>query len=57
VGLLSKMVNYVWQRDYQGLYDYDSKEVAREAYSLSSHCLVLQGQRKTVRELGEGGAG
>jgi hypothetical protein len=50
------MVNYVWQRDYQGLYDYDSKEVAREAYSLSSHSLVLQGQRKTVRELGEGQA-
>lgn len=51
------MVNYVWQRDYQGLYDYDSKEVARETYSISSHCLILQGQRKVVRELVGGQAG
>jgi hypothetical protein len=52
------MVNYVWQRDYQGLYDYDSREVAREAYAIAAHSLVLQGrERKAVREVGEGPVG
>jgi len=48
------MVNYVWQRDYQGLYDYDSREVARETYTINSHSLVLQSrEKKTIREIGD----
>ena len=48
------MVNYVWQRDYQGLYDYDSREVARVVYTVNSHSLVLQSrEKKTIREIGD----
>lgn len=47
------MVNYVWQRDYQGLYDYDSREVAREVYTINTRSLVLHGrEKKTIREIG-----
>lgn len=48
------MVNYVWQKDYQGLYDYDSREVIRECYSVKTSSLVLYGkERKILKEVSQ----
>jgi hypothetical protein len=49
------MVNYVWQKDYQGLYDYDSREVTRETYCIKANSLIIYDkERKIVKEVAAG---
>ena len=50
--LLSRVVNSVWLRDYQGLFDYDSKEVRRTTLNINDNCTVFaEGEKRTIKQV------
>ena len=47
------MVRLTWEKDYQGLFDYDSKEVTKKIYTVDKNSIIMnEGQTTTIRDLG-----
>jgi hypothetical protein len=44
------MINCIWEKDYQGLYDFDSKEIRKQLFTFTHDSLLLTlAGRKTVK--------
>ena len=49
-----RIVHTVWLKDYQGLYDYDSKDLRKQVLTVSDHSYMFtEGEKRYIRSVKE----
>lgn len=41
-----RISNYVWSKDYQGLFDYDSKSIEKKMVKVVGNAVVIKNNKK-----------
>ena len=44
--LCSRISNFIWNKDYQGLFDYDSKSIEKKMIKVIGNAVVLKNHKK-----------